>query len=167
MRAILVTALIAAGTALDLTTKSLARTMLEPYAHQVDFLPFLSLRLTFNSGVSFSMLALEGRLGFFILIGLTGILTLIVTVLAYFSKGRQSMGLSIISAGALGNLIDRSTRSVVTDFLDLHFGEWHLFVFNLADIWISIGVAIMLATQFLPSDFLDKHSDSPISKYKE
>jgi signal peptidase II len=47
-------------------------------------------------------------------------------------------------------LIDRSTRGSVTDFLNLHFGDWHFFVFNLADIWISLGAAFLLGLQIIP-----------------
>jgi signal peptidase II len=52
-------------------------------------------------------------------------------------------------AGALANLIDRAARGSVTDFLGLHVGDWHPFVFNLADVWISIGVGLLLLTQIV------------------
>lgn len=73
-----------------------------------------------------------------------------MAIWGYRSQGWQRAALSFVVAGALANLIDRSSRGSVTDFLALHFGEWHPFVFNLADVWISIGVALLLVTQFMP-----------------
>ena len=140
---------IVTGAALDLATKAWARSGLEAYGPAIDFLPFLSLRLTFNQGVSFSMLSSEEGLAQATLVGVTAFLTVAMAIWAYRSQGWQRAGLSAIVAGALANLIDRSARGSVTDFLGLHFGEWHPFVFNLADVWISIGAVILLAAPVL------------------
>lgn len=137
--------MIATGAALDLATKAWARSSLEPYGPASDFLPFVSLRLTFNEGVSFSMLAFEGESGQALLLGATGLLTLIMAGWAYRSRGWQRVALSLVTAGAMGNLFDRAARGTVTDFLGLHFGDWHPFVFNLADVWISAGACVLLA----------------------
>ena len=94
---------------------------------------------TFNKGVSFSLLAFEGDTSQAALVVVTGLLTLAMTVWAYRSQGWHRIALSLVVAGALANLIDRGARGSVTDFLNLHFGDWHFFVFNLADIWISLG----------------------------
>lgn len=139
--------IVATGATLDLATKGWARAALEPYGPAPDFLPFVSLRLTFNEGVSFSLFAFEGDMGQAALLVATGLLTLGMAVGAYRSQGWQRAGLSCVVAGALANLTDRSARGSVTDFLALHFGEWHPFVFNLADVWISAGVCILLAVR--------------------
>ncbi|NNG58792.1 signal peptidase II [Sphingomonas paucimobilis] len=151
MKAGTATLLIAAGAALDLATKAWARAALEPYGPAGDFLPFVSLRLTFNEGVSFSLLASDGEVGRALLIGLTAILTLGLVVWAYRSQGWQRAALAVAAAGAVGNLIDRAARWSVTDFLGLHFGSWHPFVFNLADVWISLGVGLLLLGPYLPA----------------
>ena len=142
--------LIGGGVAADLATKAWARAALEAYAPPVDFLPFVSLRLTYNEGVSFSLFAFEGDLGQFALLATTGLLTLVMAVWAYRSEGWQRSALSCIVSGALANLIDRGMRGSVTDFLGLHFGDWHPFVFNLADVWINIGVVLLLVVQLRP-----------------
>lgn len=147
MRAVASIALVLVGAALDLGAKTWARASLEPYGPPTDFLPLVPLRLTFNNGVSFSMFAVDGEIGKAVLIGVTGILTLVVAMWAYCSRGWQRTALSMILAGALGNLIDRSLRGVVTDFLSLRLGEWEPFVFNPADVWISSGVALLLVLQ--------------------
>lgn len=142
---------VATGVALDLATKAWARAALEPYGPGLDFLPFISLRLTFNEGVSFSLLAFEGDLGQAALLVATGLLTLVMAVWAYRSHGWQRAALSCVVAGALANLIDRGLRGSVTDFLALHFEDWNPFVFNLADVWISIGVGLLLLSS-LPQE---------------
>ena len=147
MRAGAAALVVAAGAALDLATKAWARASLEPYGAPIDFLPFVSLRLSFNTGVSFSMFDAGGQTGRVLLIGLTALLTLALAVWAYRSQGWQRAALSVIVAGALSNLIDRTARGSVTDFLGLHFGDWYAFVFNLADVWISLGFVILLIVQ--------------------
>jgi signal peptidase II len=139
--------IIATGAALDLAAKGWARASLEPDGPGLDFLPFVSLLLTFNEGVSFSLFAFDGELGQAILIGATGVMMLVVIMWAYRSQGWEQAALSLIAAGALGNLIDRCIRGSVTDFLGLHLGSWHPFVFNLADVWITLGVVGLLAVQ--------------------
>ena len=152
MRAALAAFLIVTGAALDLATKAWARASLEPYGPASDFLPFVSLRLTFNKGVSFSMFSFDGEIGQTFLIGATGLLTLIMAAWAYRSHGWQRVALSFATAGALGNLLDRSARGSVTDFLGLHFGDWYPFVFNLADVWISAGFSLLVAAPMLSSE---------------
>ncbi|MGN7869971.1 signal peptidase II [Paracoccus sp. 22332] len=140
---------IATGAALDLVAKAWARAALEPYGAASGFLPFVSLRLTFNEGVSFSLLSFDGERGRLALLAATGLLTALVTVWALRSQGWERLGLSMITAGALANLMDRAAFGAVTDFLGLHLGAWHPFVFNLADVWISLGVALLLIAPFL------------------
>ena len=68
---------------------------------------------------------------------------------AYFrSQGLERIAASFIVAGALANVIDRAVYGVVTDYLDLHFGAWHPFVFNLADVWITAGAISLFFCQF-------------------
>ncbi len=161
MRAGTATLLIATGAALDLATKAWARATLEPYGPASDFLPFVSLRLTFNEGVSFSLLASEGEAGRALLIGLTAILTLGLVAWAYRSQGWQRAALAVAAAGAVGNLIDRAARGAVTDFLGLHVGDWYAFVFNLADVWITLGVALLLVAPSLSAKGQRASAGSP------
>lgn len=142
--------IVLAGAALDLAAKAWARASLEPYGAALDFLPFLSLRLTFNEGVSFSMFAPGSEGARLVLLGFTGVLTLVLGVAAFRSHGWQRTSLSVILAGALGNLIDRAARSSVTDFLVPHLGDWQPFVFNLADVWISLGAALLIVSAAFP-----------------
>ncbi|MEJ7013796.1 signal peptidase II [Sinorhizobium meliloti] len=150
MRALFLVAVI--GALLDLGAKGWARATLEPHGGAVDFMPFVSLRLTYNKGVSFGFFASTGEAPGYALILLSALVT---AALAFWATrlpaAKERLALSFILAGALGNVIDRATRGAVTDYLDLHFGSWHPFVFNLADVWISLGVFLLLATSVWPT----------------
>lgn len=145
MKAGLCALIVLAGAALDLTAKACARANLEPYGPPIDFLPFISLRLTFNEGVSFGLLSFGQNDGKIALLALTGLLTLAFAVWAYrMPYSRERAALSVVVAGAVANVIDRAMNGAVTDYLDLHFWGWNPFVFNLADVWITIGVILLL-----------------------
>ena len=78
---------------------------------------------------------------------LTLIISIIVIVILKMiinSYGIKKYGLMMIFGGALGNLFDRIFYKAVPDFIDFHIGEFHWFVFNVADIFITIGVIIMI-----------------------
>lgn len=132
------------GAALDLAAKFWARSVLEPYGAATDFLPFIALRLTFNHGVSFSLLSFDGEAARLALLLATAAITGVLTLWIFRTQGLERMAASLIVAGALANVIDRAAYGVVTDYLDLHIGNWRLFVFNLADVWISVGVCLLI-----------------------
>lgn len=97
--------IVAIGAALDLATKAWARASLEPYGPAFDFLPFVSLHLTFNEGVSFGLFAFEGDTGQAALVVVTGLLTLAMT----------GMGLSVARLAPGGPFTGRSGRSSKPD----------------------------------------------------
>jgi signal peptidase II len=65
------------------------------------------------------------------------------------NKGYQKYALLMILGGALGNLYDRVFFRAVPDFIDFHIGEFHWFVFNVADIFISLGVIFMILSELI------------------
>ena len=140
--------IIAFGAALDLAAKLWARASLEPYGAATEFLPFVALRLTFNHGVSFSLLSFEGEIARLTLLLATAALTASFALWAFRSQGLERIAASSIVAGALANVIDRAVYGTVTDYLDLHFGAWHPIVFNLADVWITAGAILLVFCQF-------------------
>ena len=140
--------IIAFGAALDLAAKLWARASLEPYGTATEFLPFVALRLTLNHGVSFSLLSFEGEVARLTLLLATAALTASFALWAFRSQGLERIAASFIVAGALANVIDRAVYGTVTDYLDLHFGAWHPFVFNLADVWITVGAILLVFCQF-------------------
>jgi signal peptidase II len=102
---------------------------------------FFNFSLVWNSGIGFGILQLEANI-FYLLISI--IITAINLILIYWmltsSNYLESIFISIILGGALGNLFDRYYYSSVPDFIDLHYESFHWFTFNIADIFITIGI---------------------------
>ena len=102
---------------------------------------FLNFSLVWNSGIGFGILQLEANI-FYLLISI--IITVINLILIYWmltsSNYLESIFISIILGGALSNLFDRYYYSSVPDFIDLHYESFHWFTFNIADIFITIGI---------------------------
>jgi signal peptidase II len=102
---------------------------------------FVNFSLVWNSGIGFGILQLEANI-FYLLISI--IITAINLILIYWMLTSphylESIFISIILGGALGNLFDRYYYSSVPDFIDLHYESFHWFTFNIADIFITVGI---------------------------
>ena len=102
---------------------------------------FLNFSLVWNSGIGFGILQIEANI-FYLLISI--IITAINLILIYWMLTSlnylESIFISIILGGALGNLFDRYYYSSVPDFIDLHYESFHWFTFNIADIFITVGI---------------------------
>ncbi len=131
---------------LDQATKYAANALLVPY-QPLPVTPFFNLTLMFNKGAAFSFLSEAGgwQRWFFIVLALvvTGVL---IGWLRGLSPGQRlaALALSLIIAGAVGNLIDRVLLGQVVDFVQLYYGQWYWPAFNVADSAITVGVVIML-----------------------
>ncbi len=133
---------------LDQLSKYFVETRLE-YGVSVDVMPFFAFYRTYNDGVSFSMLSGFGATG---LIAVSVIvLALVLWIWSSVEPGRffAHLGFSLISAGAIGNIIDRSTLGVVIDFIRFHTANWSFAIFNVADIYISVGVGAIILDEIL------------------
>ncbi|RXT53900.1 signal peptidase II [Bosea sp. Tri-44] len=138
-----VVALMAAG--LDQASKWLMLEVVLNPPEPIALTPFLNLRLGFNTGVSFGLFrdtleAWPGLLGLFKFAAGFGLLAWA----AFAGHRLERIGLSLMAGGAFGNAIDRWRQGAVTDFLDLHWGDWHWPTFNGADIALTFGVVLML-----------------------
>ncbi|WP_406873380.1 signal peptidase II [Aminobacter sp. P9b] len=134
--------------ALDQWIKLLVETMLVMH-EKVDVLPFLALYRTYNTGIAFSMFSNVGDTG---LIVLTGIVIAFVSYLAIRTTPAQIIsrfGFALIVGGALGNLIDRTVYGHVIDYILFHTPVWSFAIFNLADVFISVGAALVVLDEFL------------------
>jgi signal peptidase II len=142
--AVLVTALIG----LDQLVKWLVETRLE-FQTKVEVIPYLGLYRTWNEGIAFSWLwGLDGRL----LIVMTAAITLFVMWLARQTQPENwlaRLGFSLIIAGAIGNMIDRSIYNHVVDYILFHTPSWSFAVFNLADVFISVGAGAIILSELL------------------
>ena len=73
------------------------------------------------------------------------------------TKGLEKIGFLLIIGGSLGNIFDRLYYSSVPDFIDFHYNNFHWFIFNVADIFITLGVIILIILEFLK---IKKHEKS-------
>jgi signal peptidase II len=115
-----------------------------PYGEPISVLPILTLFRTYNTGIAFSFLA---GLGSAALILLTAAISVVVLLVWWRSREQSRLiaaGYALIVGGALGNLIDRIAHGHVIDFLLLHLEDWTLFVFNLADVALTIGPGLLI-----------------------
>jgi len=141
--------IVVAVVVIDQVSKLIVQARL-PEHHAIEVLPFLTLLHVHNTGIAFSMLANSG----FGLILLPLVVTAVVLVFWAFNRegGKPAAaGFALILGGAIGNLIDRLRLGYVTDFLLLHFGNWTLFVFNLADAALTLGPALLLIVYLWPA----------------
>ncbi|KRE22252.1 hypothetical protein ASE66_27845 [Bosea sp. Root483D1] len=136
-------ALMAAG--LDQASKWLMLEIVLNPPELIELTPFLNLRLGFNTGVSFGLFrdtleAWPGLLGLFKFAAGFGLLAWATLA----GHRLERIGLALMAGGAFGNAIDRWRQGAVTDFLDLHWRDWHWPTFNGADIALTFGVVLML-----------------------
>ena len=105
---------------------------------------FLNLFLVWNKGIGFGLLSFDQK---FIYNGITifiFLINLIIIYLIFTEKGLKTYFLLIILGGSLGNLFDRIYYSAVPDFIDLNYKGFHWFTFNVADIFITIGIICLI-----------------------
>ena len=118
---------------------------------------FLNFYLVWNTGIGFGLAAMEANIYYHIL---TLIIVVINIGLIYFlikSKGVQAYLIAMIIGGSLGNLFDRIYYYAVPDFIDLHFGNYHWFVFNIADFFITAGIIGFILAELLNKEKISEN----------
>jgi signal peptidase II len=122
-----------------------------PDRQTMPLLPIFQLNWVPNHGVSMGYLTAGSEFQRWLLVGLTAAISIFVLAWLWREKRRDdTIALGLVLGGALGNILDRVRLGYVTDFLDLHFGEYHPFlVFNLGDAAITIGVLLLLLRALL------------------
>ena len=110
---------------------------------------FLNFELIWNDGIAFGMLSFNDQVYYNIITSIIILITLVVFLVMINSSGIQKYGFMLVFSGSLGNLFDRLYYSSVPDFIDIHFNNFHWFIFNVADIFITLGVFLLIYTEFL------------------
>jgi len=108
---------------------------------------FLNLILVWNKGIGFGLLSFEGNVVYNFITFFIFIVILILFVVGVKYDQKNGYFYMIIIGGALGNLFDRIYFSAVPDFIDFHLGDFHWFVFNVADIFITIGIFCLIIAE--------------------
>ena len=105
---------------------------------------FLNFYLIWNEGIAFGLLNFDSEKFYNIVTIIIILISLIVLFYTFKLKNYSGYFFSLIFGGALGNLYDRIYFSAVPDFIDLHIGNYHWFIFNVADIFISVGIICLI-----------------------
>ena len=136
--------------ALDRVSKTIILNVLDNRGNVDIFInSFFSLFLVWNKGIGFGLFSFEKN---YIYDGITlfiFIINIIIVYLIYKEKSPKTYFLSIILGGSLGNLFDRYYYSAVPDFIDLNYKGYHWFIFNVADIFITLGIICLILAEFL------------------
>tara|TARA_B100000963_G_scaffold192203_1_gene167277 strand:+ start:4544 stop:5044 length:501 start_codon:yes stop_codon:yes gene_type:complete len=109
---------------------------------------FLNIDLLWNIGIGFGLFSSDSTIFYNFM---TLLITFVILALFYFfikSENPDKAAYALILGGAIGNLYDRLIFQAVPDFIDLHYNNFHWFTFNVADIFITIGILIILMTGF-------------------
>jgi len=109
--------------------------------------PYLNLFLIWNKGIAFGLLSMDESLIYNIITIIIGLIIFVILFMILKNKSIQRYFLILIAGGALGNFYDRIVYAAVPDFIDLHFGGFHWFVFNVADIFITVGVLCLILVE--------------------
>ena len=102
--------------------------------------PFLNFYLVWNTGIGFGLLSLESNIMYHMLTVIILVINIVLIIFLIKSKGIAAYLVALIIGGSLGNLFDRIYYYAVPDFINLHFRDFHWFIFNVADIFITVGI---------------------------
>ena len=114
--------------------------------------PFLNIYLVWNTGIGFGLFSLESSTIYHVVTFIIAIVNIILLVFLIKSKGLNSYLISIILGGSLGNLFDRIYYYAVPDFIDFHMGNFHWFIFNIADIFITVGIIGLIFSELIKKE---------------
>ena len=114
----------------------------------------LNVNLIWNEGIAFGLFAFNNNFHYNILTGIIIIISLIIFFFIIKTKGVEKYCFVMILGGSLGNVFDRLYYSAVPDFIDLHYQNFHWFIFNVADIFITSGVLLLVTLEL----FLKKNT---------
>ena len=110
---------------------------------------FLNINLVWNEGIAFGLLSFDEMYFYNLLTILNIILIIIIFFMILKNEGLKKYSLLMILGGALGNLYDRIFFQAVPDFIDFHIENFHWFIFNVSDIFITLGVSFLIALELM------------------
>ena len=114
---------------------------------------FLNIQLTWNEGIAFGLFSFNQNYLYNILSIVIFFVILIIFIWIMRSEGLKRYSLVLIFSGALGNFFDRIFYSAVPDFIDFHVGNFHWFIFNVSDIFITLGVISMIFLELTDKEY--------------
>ena len=110
---------------------------------------YLNIELIWNKGIAFGLLSFNESYLYNIISLIIAIIIIVLVIMSLKSQGFKRYSLLMIVGGALGNLHDRIFFNAVPDFIDFHVENFHWFIFNVSDIFITLGVISMIVLELL------------------
>jgi len=119
--------------------------------------PFLNFYLVWNTGIGFGLASMETNIYYHILTSIIAIVNIGLIFFLMRFKTISAYLIALIIGGSLGNLFDRIYYYAVPDFIDLHFGNYHWFIFNIADIFITAGIIGFILVEILKKEKISEN----------
>jgi signal peptidase II len=113
------------------------------------FNSFLNFHLIWNTGIGFGLFSSGANFYYNLITILIVLINIIILIMIIKSKNYKLFFLLMVLGGSFGNLFDRVYYKAVPDFIDIHYGSFHWFVFNVADIFITIGIICLIIVEFI------------------
>ena len=108
---------------------------------------FINIILVWNTGIGFGLLSFEKQFAYNLITLIIVFVNFVILYLGIKSNNLKGLIFFVILGGSLGNLFDRFYYSAVPDFIDIYFNNFHWFIFNVADIFISIGIFCLISVE--------------------
>jgi len=108
---------------------------------------FLNFNLIWNDGIAFGLFSFEKMIYYNFMTILIILITLVILWMIIKTEKIEKLGFMMIFGGSIGNIFDRLYYSSVPDFIDIHFNNFHWFIFNVADIFITLGVILLISKE--------------------
>ena len=105
---------------------------------------YLNFYLIWNKGIAFGLFSFNQSIVYDVITFIIATITLVIFIMIIKNEGFKKYSLLLVFSGSLGNLFDRIYYSAVPDFIDFHINDFHWFIFNCADIFITIGVICLI-----------------------
>ena len=116
---------------------------------------FINFSLVWNTGIGFGFLSTNSNLIYNSITTIIGLVIIFLIYLIFKSKNIDKILFSLILGGALGNFYDRLVYFAVPDFIDIHYNNFHWFTFNIADIFITIGILLIIIKELFLKNVKD------------
>ena len=120
---------------------------------------YLNIVLIWNKGIAFGLLSFNESYLYNIISLIIAIIIIVLVIMSLKSQGFKRYSLLMIVGGALGNLHDRIFFNAVPDFIDFHVENFHWFIFNVSDIFITFGVISMVIIELIEKDKYDNEKN--------
>ena len=118
--------------------------------------PYLNLYLIWNKGIAFGLLSFDAVFTYHVITAVIAIIIFIIFLAVIKTQGFKKYALLAVFSGALGNIFDRIYYSAVPDFIDLHLNNFHWFIFNIADIFITLGIICLIYAELFINKTIDE-----------